>query len=168
MSNPNTSEKSVDLDRQENLTKGNVSTKKVTVYSYDATNDVLVPSNAKLLGSTLTTNDIGLITSTTIHGLTTGGAGGFVDVKVTPSGALTVESTIEGTVTTISPTYKTLIDETSTPSVTYVGKAAINTATSAASWQISKIDESGSVTSITWSGSGFTAIWNNRTSISYT
>lgn len=70
---------------------------------------------------------------------------------------------------TTSAAYKTLIDETTTPSVTYLGKAAIGTATSAASWQISKIDESGSVTSITWSGSGFTAIWDNRaTTVVYT
>ena len=162
------SEKSVYLDRDENIQKGQISAKKVAVYSYDAINDVLVPSNAKLLGTQLTTSDIGLITNATIHGLTTGGGGGFVDVKVTPSGALTVESNIQGIVTTTSPTYKTLIDDTTTPSVTYVGKAAIGTAESAASWQISKIDESGSVTSITWSSSDFTAIWDNRTSISYT
>jgi hypothetical protein len=43
MSIPNTSDKSVDLDRQENLTKGNVSTKKVAVYSYDAGTDTLSP-----------------------------------------------------------------------------------------------------------------------------
>lgn len=43
MSLPNTSEKSVDLDRQENITKGNVSVKKVAVYSYDASSDTLIP-----------------------------------------------------------------------------------------------------------------------------
>ena len=43
MSFDNTSEKSVDLDRQENLTKGNVSTKKVSIYSYDAATDTIVP-----------------------------------------------------------------------------------------------------------------------------
>lgn len=43
MSIPNTSEKSVDLDRQENITKGNVSVKKVAVYSYDAASDTLIP-----------------------------------------------------------------------------------------------------------------------------
>lgn len=127
-----------------------------------------------------TTSDLAKITSTlyddtlaktvrsVITGQTTAGGGGYVNVKVNPSGALAVESTISGTVTTVDPIYKTLIDETTTPSVTYVGKAAIGSSEASAVWQISKIDESGSVTSITWSGSGFTAIWNNRTSISYT
>lgn len=64
--------------------------------------------------------------------------------------------------------YKKLIDDTTTTSVTYVGEAALGTATSAASWRIKKIDESGSPTSITWSGTSFTAIWNNRaTTVSY-
>jgi hypothetical protein len=40
---PNTSEKSVDLDRQENLTKGNLSVKKVALYSYDAATDTIIP-----------------------------------------------------------------------------------------------------------------------------
>jgi hypothetical protein len=48
----------------------------------------------KQLGNQLTNIDVGLVTNTIIHGLTTGGGGGYVDVKVTPSGALTVESTI--------------------------------------------------------------------------
>ena len=43
MSIPNTSEKSVDLDRQENITKGNLSAKKVALYTYDSTSDSLKP-----------------------------------------------------------------------------------------------------------------------------
>lgn len=43
MSNPNTSEKSVDLDRQENITKGNLSAKKVALYTYDSGTDSLIP-----------------------------------------------------------------------------------------------------------------------------
>ena len=170
MSIPNTSEKSVDLDRQENITKGNISAKKVSLYTYDGSSDTLISNNSKPLGSQLLSGDVGLITNTTIHGLTTGGGGGggYVDVKVTPSGALVTDTTISGTVAVSSPTYKTRIDDTTTAGITYVGKAAIGTAESAASWQISKIDETGSETIITWSGSGFTAIWNNRTSISYT
>lgn len=50
--------------------------------------------NTKQLGTALTSSDIGLVTNTVIHGLTTGGGGGYVDVKVNPSGALTVESTV--------------------------------------------------------------------------
>ena len=43
MSIPNSSEKSVDLDRQENLTKGTLSVKKVAIYSYDAATDTINP-----------------------------------------------------------------------------------------------------------------------------
>lgn len=52
-----------------------------------------------------------------IIGKTTGGGGGFVDVKVTPSGALTVEADVTGTVsinTTLSPRSKARIDFSST------------------------------------------------------
>lgn len=43
MANPNTSEKSNSLDREENLTKGNLSAKKVVLYSYDSGSDTLQP-----------------------------------------------------------------------------------------------------------------------------
>jgi len=43
LSNPNTSEKSTDLNRQENITKGNVSAKKVALYTYNSTGDTLEP-----------------------------------------------------------------------------------------------------------------------------
>jgi len=46
------------------------------------------------IGTQLTTNDNGLVTNTVMHGLTTAGGGGYVDVKVTPSGALTTADTI--------------------------------------------------------------------------
>lgn len=62
--------------------------------------------NTKQLGTAVTSSDIGLITNTVMHGQTTGGGGGYVDVKVTPSGALTVEIddgggsiTVDGSVT---------------------------------------------------------------------
>lgn len=43
MANPNTSEKSVDLDRQENLTRGELSAKKVAIYTYDSSTDTIQP-----------------------------------------------------------------------------------------------------------------------------
>lgn len=54
--------------------------------------------NIRSLSTQLQDTDNGIVTNTVIHGKTTGGGGGFVDVKVTPSGALTVESTVTGTV----------------------------------------------------------------------
>jgi len=47
-----------------------------------------------LLSTGLQGTDKGLVTNTIIHGETTGGGGGYVDVKVTPSGAMVTESTI--------------------------------------------------------------------------
>lgn len=46
MANPNQSEKSNALDREENITKGNLSAKRVAVYSYDANTDTLLPVNS--------------------------------------------------------------------------------------------------------------------------
>jgi len=124
----NTSEKSVDLDRQENITKGVLSAKKVALYTYDAATDTLIPSTGgssgdgaildgvnsaikatvESVGTMITNGDFALVTNSVIHGLTTGGGGAYVDVKVNPSGALTVENTPAtsgiGTVTTASVT----------------------------------------------------------------
>jgi len=71
--------------------------------------------------------------------------------------------------TALTPqTYKLLLDDTSTPNVTYVGKSAIGSATSASAWQIQKIDETSGM-SITWAGTGlFTVKWDDRTTESYT
>ncbi len=44
MAIPNTSEKSNALDREENITKGNLSAKRVVLYTYDSTTDTIVPS----------------------------------------------------------------------------------------------------------------------------
>lgn len=61
MANPSTSEKSNALDREENITKGNLSAKKVALYTYDANTDELQPVTS-LGGSSSTvvwgTNDI--------------------------------------------------------------------------------------------------------------
>lgn len=58
MSIPNTSDKSVDLDRQENLTKANISAKKVAIYYYDADTDTLQPG----IGGDITISGTGLAT----------------------------------------------------------------------------------------------------------
>lgn len=59
----------------------------------DGTGDVV---DVVALSVNLQATDKGLVTNTIIHGVTTGGGGGYVDVKVTPSGALTTESTLAG------------------------------------------------------------------------
>jgi hypothetical protein len=70
--------------------------------------------------------------------------------------------------TKLAADYATQIDDTTTASVTYIGKAAINSASSSAVWQVQKIDESTTPTTIKWAGSGqFDQIFNNRTSLTY-
>jgi len=51
----------------------------------------------KTLGTQVVSVDTGLVVNAVMHGLTTGGGGGYVDVKVNPSGALTVDATQSGT-----------------------------------------------------------------------
>jgi hypothetical protein len=51
----------------------------------------------KTLGTQVVSADTGLVVNAVMHGLTTGGGGGYVDVKVNPSGALTVDATQSGT-----------------------------------------------------------------------
>lgn len=50
------------------------------------------PVDTRLLNSGVTGTDVGLVTNTVIHGLSTGGGGVFVDVKANPSGALSVDA----------------------------------------------------------------------------
>lgn len=68
---------------------------------------------------------------------------------------------------TTTTTYTTRIDEASA-TVTYIGDAAIGSATSAAVWRVKKIDTT-SGTSITFAdGDGtFTKIWDDRATITY-
>ena len=67
-----------------------------------------------------------------------------------------------------TPAYKLLLDDTSTPNVTYVGKATIGSAPTSSAWQIQKIDETTGL-SITWASTGlFTTKWSDRTTEIYT
>lgn len=98
-----------------------------------------------------------------------GGGGGSGTSFVDENGNLTYVETINGSipVASSSPIYKLLLDDYTTPSVTYVGKAALGSATSSAVWQIQKIDETTGM-SITWAQTGlFTAKWDDRLSESY-
>jgi len=70
-------------------------------------------------------------------------------------------------VPTVSPSLDLRLDDTSTAHVTYVGKAAIGSATSSNVWQVQKIDETTGMV-IQWAGTGvFDQIWDNRTSLIY-
>lgn len=56
--------------------------------------------------------------------------------------------------------YAIIIDDYTTANVTYIGKALIGTATTSASWQIQKLDETNSLR-ITWAdgNSNFDNVW---------
>lgn len=60
---------------------------------------------------------------------------------------------------------KQVIDEASA-TVTYIGEAALGTATSAAAWRIKRITVAGAITTIAWSAPG--VIFDNRASLGYT
>jgi hypothetical protein len=64
--------------------------------------------------------------------------------------------------------YTTRLDDTSTPNITYVGEAAIGSATGNAVWRIKRIDETTGVI-ILWAdgNSNFDNIWDNRVGLSY-
>jgi hypothetical protein len=59
--------------------------------------------------------DTALKTSTVMHGLTTAGSGAYIDVKVSPSGALTVDATISATA--VVPTLSNVGDSASSVTV---------------------------------------------------
>ena len=67
--------------------------------------------------------------------------------------------------------YALVLDDVTTTSMTYVGKAAMGSATSAASWQIKRIDESGTPNTlvIKWADgdASFNNVWDNRASLTY-
>lgn len=63
--------------------------------------------------------------------------------------------------------FKQVIDEASS-TVTYICEAAPGTATSAASWRVKRISVSGTVTTISYAGTGvFDQIADNRAALTY-
>lgn len=61
----------------------------------------------------------------------------------------------------------TRLDDTTTANVTYIGKAAIGSATDDPVWQIAKLDTSSGLIK-TWAGNGaFTQIWDDRAGLTF-
>jgi hypothetical protein len=78
----------------------------IKVSNFPATQPVSLSGNVnttisdvtkKTLSTQLVSADTGLVVNAVMHGLATGGGGGYKDVKVNPSGALTVDATQSGT-----------------------------------------------------------------------
>jgi len=76
----------------------------IQVSNFPATQPVSLSGNVnttisgvakKTLGTAVVSADTGLVVNAVMHGITTGGGGTYVDVKVNPSGALTVEATLD-------------------------------------------------------------------------
>jgi hypothetical protein len=117
--------------------------------------------------STLYDETLAKTVRSVITGVTTGGGGGYVNVKVNPSGALTTESTIDGNVSTESAVYYKRLDDTTTTDMIYIGEATPGTATSSATWRIKRLDVATGLI-IQWAGSGnFNQVWDNRAVLSY-
>lgn len=77
MAIPNTSEKSNALDREENITKGNLSAKRVALFSYNSGTDTLSPFGGLTAGTDFDYIDIQQTNATTeTYVFKTGGSGG--------------------------------------------------------------------------------------------
>ena len=102
--------------------------------------------------------------------VSSGGGGGGTSWPAVGSNDNPVPLKVDGNggLQTVSLAYATRIDDVTTTNITYIGRALPGTATSSATWQIQKIDET-SGTIITWAdGNGtFDNIWDSRVSLSY-
>lgn len=72
-----------------------------------------------------------------------------------------------GFLETLTATQAVIIDDTTTPDTTYIGKAAVGSSTSDPVWQVAKLDTSSGLTK-TWAGTaGFDQVWDDRASLTY-
>jgi hypothetical protein len=94
---------------------------------------------------TLTDNTLATIGRSVITGVTTGGGGGYVNVKVNPSGALVTDSTVSGTVAATQSGTWNINDITGTVSLPTGAATSANQTTANSS--LSSID--GKLTSVT-------------------
>jgi hypothetical protein len=95
-----------------------------------------------------------------------GGGGGSGTSFKDSSGALQYVELQDGGIPTVDVSYATRIDDSADP-IIYIGKAPISSATSASVWQIAKLDTSSGLIK-TWAGTaGFTQVWDDRVSLSY-
>ena len=68
-----------------------------------------------------------------------------------------------------SDTIYSILIEDASPTVTYIGEAAIGSDTSAPVWRIKRIQTTGSLLAIDWAdkNSRFDNVWDNRDVLSY-
>jgi hypothetical protein len=107
--------------------------------------------------------DVGHVTSVVAEITTNQGGAGELTIVAWAESQDTQESV------SITPDgYATRLDEASA-TVTYVGKAATGTATSAGAWQVQRLTDTGSGLTVEWAdGNGaFDNVWDNRASLNY-
>ena len=124
-----------------------------------------IKATVKDIGVQITTSDHGLVTNTVMHGVTTGGGGGYVDVKVNPSGALTVESTISGTVTAFAKSTEqyAINNKEATATYKYFGFQKSN-----GGWYIMRKTIATNIFEYVAGASAYSTAWTNRASQTYT
>lgn len=100
-----------------------------------------------------------------------GGGGGNPSVMLETKNGEILNPATEEKQDVLIGNYAILLDDISTSGVTYVGKAIIGSSQASAVWQIRKLDESGTPTtlSITWAdgNSNFDNVWSDRLTESY-
>ena len=127
--------------------------------------DSTIKATVKDIGTQITTNDLGLVSNSVIHGVTTAGGGGYVDVKVNPSGALTVESTISGTVTAFAKSTEqyAINNKEATATYKYFGFQK-----SDGGWYIMRKTIATNIFEYVAGASAYSTAWTNRATQTYT
>jgi hypothetical protein len=108
----------------------------------------------------------GASTDLLVQAVPSEGASGDVDVTLDSSSSNPVYVASAGTLSVSSAAATNLlVDDTGT--YTYLGKAAPGTATSASSWQVSRVTNATGDTSFGNNSVDFDQIWDNRASLTY-
>jgi len=127
--------------------------------------DTAIKATVKDLNTQVVTADKGLVTNTVIHGKTTAGGGSYVDVKVNPSGALTVEADIQNEVTAYAKPSEAyaISNKEATATYKYFGFQR-----SDGYWYIMRKTLATNVFEYVAGTSAYSTAWNNRASQTYT
>lgn len=97
-----------------------------------------------------------------------GGGGGRVSPYSDSAGMPSFVTLNKGSIPTSDVPLATRLDDATTANVTYIGKAAIGSDTSTATWQIAKLDTSSGLVK-TWADgdASYDNVWDNRATLTY-
>jgi hypothetical protein len=125
--------------------------------------DGTIKATVKDLNTQVASTDKGLVVNAMLHGKTTAGGGSFVDVKVNPSGALAVESTISGAVYAKPTEQYAINDKEATATYKYFGFQR-----SDGYWYIMRKTIATNKFEYVAGTSAYSTAWSNRASQTYT